>query len=141
MASETSPVQNGNRRGTLVYANTPNLQIGHFHIRKDTITLPSGLEVTGVNGQRIQDFLSIGTLAVAVRHNRVGFHDYVPVSIRDEDDENQIITPFADLRFGAFDFGLEVGQLKLHETESIAAGRPTIVPTISRLALPPIEEV
>lgn len=114
---------NGNRVGEIVVAKQPSKEtVRHSFIEKDTVRLPNGVTIEGARGTYVSDYLAIGSLAVAVKHTGDYFNSYVPVTIAENQNSGVTITPFPDLRFGAYKFGETIGQLENADVQKIAAG-------------------
>lgn len=117
----------GNREGGVFLANSPNIRFGDCFVDKEKITLPNGAELEGCRGVPVENFLGLGTLAVAVRHSGDHYNTYVPVSVQYYIAHGQtIMRPYIDLQFGAYDFGEKIGTLDYNSLCQIQAGGEAI---------------
>jgi len=113
----------GNRTGGLYYANTPDLRIGQCEVEPGEITLPSGETKVIRRRTPVANFLDMGSLAVAIKHSGDCFNTYIPVTLeRNWESGGLDITPFLDIEFGAYSFGIRLARLGEAETRQIAAG-------------------
>ncbi len=116
----------GDLTGKLVVANEPfRNRFGHCYFEKNKVNLPNGLIIEGVRGKPVADYLAVGTLAVAVAHSGDYYNTYVPVTV-DIVDQNTVLTPWLDLKFGAYTFGQVIGEIRQARLHELASGIPVI---------------
>lgn len=100
----------GDRVGVVVVADEEFCaHVSSRRLAADTVELPNGVTLEGVEGRDVRDFIPLGTLALGVRLAGDCFNQYVPLSVTQGEDGVPVLQSFNDLEFGAYNYGVVVG--------------------------------